>query len=451
LPRGVLLTQFVNECHVSLSFISGTLLGQSVLFALTAACAGALLVGYRTTLATFLSWFLLISLHNRNLMILDSGDVVLQMLLFWSMFLPLGAAYSVGTLRERTQQKHQVRICSVGSAALLLQICFIYWFTAALKTDLAWRHEGSAVYYALSLDIFATDVGVWVRRFPQLMTALTFSTFALETFGPCLLFTPIVNGPIRCLTILLFLGFHIGIGLCLELGLFPFIMLTAWLCLLPSWFWEKFSVPSDFSAEQKEQIRRWARKWPSLRSRVCWVRYEQPSRWRSTLSATLCATCLIYVFLWNLRTTDFNKYSRHFSGDYNWIGYMIRLDQMWNMFAPKPMLDDGWYVIPARLRNGKEIDLMTEAGPVRWEKPEAVYKTYRNQRWRKYLLNLWEREYAGHRLYFGRYLCRNWNASHTGSDTLRAFQIYFMKETTLPEGEVAPVEKVLLWDHNCFG
>lgn len=165
----------------------------------------------------------------------------------------------------------------------------------------------------------------------------------------------------------------------------------------------------------------------------------------------LCAACVIYVFLWNLRTTDFGKYSRFFPPDYNWIGYAIRIDQMWNMFAPKPLIDDGWYVIPAHLRGGNEVDLMTEAAPAQWEKPAFVLPSYRNQRWRKYLLNLWERDNSGHRLHFGRYLCRNWNASHTGDETVQTLQIYFMKETTLPKGEVAPVEKVLLWSHDCFG
>ena len=449
-PRGVALSQFLDEWYFSIHLMTGTLLGQSLLFSLNAACAVSLLVGYRTTLATCLSWFFMISLHNRNLMILDSGDVVLQMLLFWSMFLPLGAAYSVDAARKPTPQRREVSVRSIGSVALLLQICFIYWFTAALKTDPIWRQEGSGVYYALNLDVFATHVGVWLRQFPQAMTAISFSTLKLETFGPWLLFLPIAQGQVRCLAIALFVGFHIGIGLCLDLGIFPFIMLTTWLILVPTWLWEKFAVPCEFSAQRTQQIRRWL-KHVGLCARF---RVAQTGRWQwwwSVMSASFCTACLLYVFLWNLRTTDFAKYSQYLPQKYNWIGNALRIDQMWNMFAPKPLQDDGWYVIPAHLHGGKEVDLMTEQASVTWEKPAFVLPLYRDQRWRKYLLNLWEREHAAHRLYFGRYLCRNWNATHQGDETLETFEIYFMKETTLPNGKVAPIEKVNLWNHNCFG
>ena len=450
LPRGVALSQFVDEWYLSVNFMSGTLLGQSLLFSLAGVSAFALLVGYRTTLATFLSWLFVISLHNRNPVILDSGDVVLQMLLFWSMFLPLGATYSVDSVRQRRSPPLSTQVVSVGSVALLLQICFIYWFTAVLKNDPMWRQEGSAVYYALSLDAFATRIGLWLRQFPHVMTMLSFATLALEAIGPCLLFLPFAYGPVRCLVVGLFLGFHIGIGLCLDLGIFPFIMLTTWVVLLPTWLWEKLALPADFSPVHRQRLCNWLKKVglrPYRRPLVSvpWVRL------RSLVSAGFCVACLVYVFLWNLRTTDFARYSVYFPREYNWIGNALRLDQMWNMFAPKPLMDDGWYVIPARLRGGKEVDLLTEHAPVIWEKPAFVLPLYRDQRWRKYLLNLWEREYNAHRLYFGRYLCRNWNATHQGEETLETFQIYFMKETTLPNGKVAPIEKVNLWNHNCFG
>lgn len=450
LPRDVAISRFVNEWCLSINFISGTLLAQGVLLGLAAICGFALLIGYWTTLATLLSWLFLISLHSRNPMIVDSGDILLHLLIFWSLFLPLGASYSLDNILKPGVLR-PARVVSMGSAALILQICFVYWFTAVLKTDQSWHREGSAVYYALSLDSFATRIGLWLRQFPSVTTALTFSTLTLEAFGPYLLFTPVANGPIRCLTIVLFLGLHAGIGLCLDLGIFPFIMLTTWLCLLPSWFWEKSSIPQDFSPDQKKRMRKWLRRWFGLRPQIRWIGEESPPRWRTVLSTMFCAACLIYVFLWNLRTTDFDKYSHYLPPDYNWIGYVIRIDQMWNMFAPKPLLDDGWYVIPARLKNGKEIDLMSGQSPVQWEKPSLVAPLYRNQRWRKYLLNLWERENSGHRLYFGRYLCRNWNASHKGDETLQTFGIYFMKETTLPNGKVAPIEKVILWNHSCFG
>lgn len=45
-----------------------------------AVSAMALIWGYDTRLATFLSWYLLISLHTRNPIILHDGDTVLRLL-----------------------------------------------------------------------------------------------------------------------------------------------------------------------------------------------------------------------------------------------------------------------------------------------------------------------------------------------------------------------------------
>ena len=46
----------------------------------------ALLVGYRTRIATIFSWVLLISLQARNVFITQGGDALTVVLLFWGLF-----------------------------------------------------------------------------------------------------------------------------------------------------------------------------------------------------------------------------------------------------------------------------------------------------------------------------------------------------------------------------
>jgi hypothetical protein len=126
------------------------------------------------------------------------------------------------------------------------------------------------------------------------------------------------------------------------------------------------------------------------------------------------------------------------------------------MFAPAPLKDDGWYVIPGQLRSGVAMDVFqtmydfTQLLPVRWEKPAAVAQTYKNQRWRKYMMNLWLKQNSAHRLYFGRYLCREWNRRHAVPEQLVEFQIYFMMEYTQPDFQPSLPQKTLLWSHQCF-
>ncbi|OYR43122.1 HTTM domain-containing protein, partial [Halorubrum sp. Hd13] len=75
--------------------LSGEPWAAALLFAVAGAFALALLVGYRTRAVTLVSWLLLLSVQARNPMVLNAGDSLLRMLLFWSVFLPLGARWSV--------------------------------------------------------------------------------------------------------------------------------------------------------------------------------------------------------------------------------------------------------------------------------------------------------------------------------------------------------------------
>ena len=93
-------------------------------------------------------------------------------------------------------------------------------------------------------------------------------------------------------------------------------------------------------------------------------------------------------------------------------------------------------------------DLQPQA--VSWEKPEHLYATYKNTRWRKYLERIGQEQYADQRLYFGRYICSEWNEHHTGSQALKTFQITYMLETTLPDNQRSTPQKLTLWKHSCF-
>jgi hypothetical protein len=54
-----------------------------------------MLVGYYTKTASFLTWILTLSLHNRNYLVLHGGDVLQRVILFYALFLPLGDCYSI--------------------------------------------------------------------------------------------------------------------------------------------------------------------------------------------------------------------------------------------------------------------------------------------------------------------------------------------------------------------
>jgi hypothetical protein len=117
LPRALLMD---DPLTWSVHFANGTAAFQGALLALQALAAFCLAIGYRARLAVFLSWFLLLSLHNRNPLVLVPGDDLMGWLLFWGMFLPLAARWSVDAALGAAPAPEQ-RVLSWASAGLVLQ------------------------------------------------------------------------------------------------------------------------------------------------------------------------------------------------------------------------------------------------------------------------------------------------------------------------------------------
>ena len=435
LPRSALSEVWPLSVHV----LGGSAAFETIPFLVAGLFAGLLLVGYRTGLATCVSWFMLLSVQARNPIILQGGDVLLRLLLFWGIFLPLGERWSVDMARRKSGVQSSDRTVSLATAAFILQLCFVYWFGAALKSHPIWRSEGTAVYYALSIEQLATPLGKYLLGFPALLKNLTFGTLALEVFGPTLLFVPFFRGPIRFFVVVTFILFHVaGLGLCLQLGPFPYVCAVAWLALLPGWFWEQqWLVRTGQWLEQRSTANRPAASGARLDGRPTVVT-------ASAMMNTLAGFFLVYVLLWNVRSLDFERYSKYFPRKANFVADLFRVDQWWNMFAPFPLREDGWYVIEGELKDGSHVDIFNDGQPVRWQKPELVSATYPNERWRKYLMNLAHSDYQRYRIYYLEYLRRGWDNEHSGARQLSRVNLYFMLKPTLPDYESVPPERLLL-------
>ena len=89
------VTAITRQFFVSFHLANGSEVFQIILFAINLIFAFLLLVGYRTRISTILLFIFTVSLHARNPLILNGGDDILRLFLFWSIFLPLGAVWSV--------------------------------------------------------------------------------------------------------------------------------------------------------------------------------------------------------------------------------------------------------------------------------------------------------------------------------------------------------------------
>jgi len=235
-----------NPYRWSLHWMSGAEWAQGFLFVLAGFIAFLLLVGYRARLMAIVSWLLLISLQNRNEFLTSGGDNLLVIMTFWAMFLPISARFSIDAALHKTyqqncnsnhEQNHQY--FSLITMAVLLQVMYLYFFTAILKTGDAWRVTMDAAYYAVHLDQMATIVGHWMRNFPWLLTFGTYYVWYLEILAVFFIFSPVFHVQLRLITLALLVAMHGAFFFSLHIVLFPFIDFVSLSLFLPTaaWVW----------------------------------------------------------------------------------------------------------------------------------------------------------------------------------------------------------------------
>ncbi|MCI0733760.1 MAG: HTTM domain-containing protein [Methylococcaceae bacterium] len=229
---------YTASWHFSFHMANGALWFQVLLFVIAALFVTALILGYKTRTATIVSWVLLLSLQNRNFLLLQGGDNLLLLLLFWSMFLPLGARYSIDAALNTSIRNSNNQYFSAASMGLLIQAMSVYFFSAFLKSAPEWYPDGSALYYALSLAYFTTPAGVWLLQFSTLTKALTYYVWLLELLGPLIIFSPVYSRQCRTTVMILFILMEVGFIIFLRVGIFPFVSITSLIAFIPAKFWD---------------------------------------------------------------------------------------------------------------------------------------------------------------------------------------------------------------------
>ncbi|TPE45252.1 HTTM domain-containing protein [Pontibacter mangrovi] len=448
LPLHVLHQHLWLPQFFSLHALSGLWQVQALLFILAAAFAISLLLGYKTRFSTIATWLLLLSLQNRNPLIEQGGDDLLRMLLFWGIFLPWGRFYSADAVHARQQGvvPQQTSYFSAATIAYIVQVGLVYVCTALLKDSPEWHTDGTALYYALSLDQILMPLGRLIYPYPELLRMLTLTTWYTELLLPFLLLIPFYNNFFRIVVVLVLTGFHIGISLTLFVGLFYLINIASVAGLLPApvMDWLDRRVLGSFRRPGLGQFKNIFGRLSSpvsIKVQVNWRKPLLPRHLLAPMRNGLVAAMLFYCLWWNLSTTNLSLYKLPDSS--RWFGYLLRLDQHWGMFAPVVFKDDGWYVLEGYTAGGNRIDLNQQGKEVDYTKPASVVSLFKNDRWRKYSENYLFIHNAYMRPYYCNYLMRRWNEAHP-QHPIRQLEVVYMKEPSLPDYELAdPTREVL--------
>jgi hypothetical protein len=269
--------------------------------------AGSLLVGWKTRPATALCW-LLYGMPIRQGLIEPGvnvflGQYVLLLFLFWGIFLPMGAWFS---LDARTQSERPVAYLSVASAAALIQVFFVYFFAGLNKDMGEWIFQATAMEDILGRSRFGNALGRSVAQAEGAMAVFSVLTIALEIVGSLLLFIPGRGlSKRRVWLVAAFISFHIGMALFMHLRTFPIVMVVVWLLFLPTSFWDRFIKVTTS---------------------------REPTVDRNRLRNAIAAVALGYVVISNYLTWAFFPPSG-FVAQFQEAGIYLPLYQQWAMFS----------------------------------------------------------------------------------------------------------------------
>jgi predicted DCC family thiol-disulfide oxidoreductase YuxK len=190
---GVLTTRTLasamgREYHTILQWFGSPFTVRLALAALFAA-ALCFTVGWHTRLASITLYLLVVSFHERNNLVLNGGDTVLRTMLFFFMFAPAGAAFSVDALRRRLRSPDAppALISPWAQRMMQVQVAVIYFVTAYAKSRGALYHEGVAMYYIFGLVDFNVRGVEQLMNYPLAYSFLTYAVLLVEVAIPFLL------------------------------------------------------------------------------------------------------------------------------------------------------------------------------------------------------------------------------------------------------------------------
>jgi hypothetical protein len=438
-PLAMLFEHSWNDYFISIHTMSGLWQIQLLLFLASYFFAIMLLLGYRTRLFTVLSWFMMLSLHNRNSLILQGGDDLLRMVLFWGMFMPWGERYSCDALLNKKTETNQT-IYSVALVAYILQICYIYTGSALLKGP-EWNRDFTAMYYVYGLDQVSFPITKYLFYYPELLKKLTFVAYYFELLVPLLFFVPVKHDWFRFGGVMLIVLFHSFNGLTLFIGMFPLIGIATSIGLLPSLFMDWFEkIMSVIKIRIAHSFRGIAEIMQYVIPPKKEIRF---SGWLKNIQTGILVFLLVFVFDWNFSNLTFIK--SKLSDGLRPLGYVLRLDQNWGMFAPGVFKDDGWYILEGITEKEEHLNVFSEGKEIDARKPESIVSLFKNDRWRKYTENMILTYHSFMRGYFCNYYKRIWNESNP-QRKIKALQIIYMSEFTLPDYHYSKPDPEVLWE-----
>jgi hypothetical protein len=410
--------------QLSLLDLNGSVWFASLHFGLLVAAALALLTGAWTRIATPAAWVLLASLQNRNALVNNSGDDLLRILLLIGCFLPL-EAHASGDAAAGAARPAVSWSARCAFAVVKVQILAVYVSAALWKSaNIEWR-QGVAFYRALAAGAHIRPLGHSLANLIHGHDWVGWTVLAWEGFAAFLVLVPSRFWKIRTAAVLLFWGFHTGIAATMNVGLFSLVAMAAWSLTLPTGFWTLLGRGKPARAAGR------------------------PGPIPVPHLAILTLACGL-IGLINANDVPVSPVRGRLT---SWVVHgpvaYLQLQQTWRVFSTAAGVDE-WWSTQNILASGEKGDpfeaIGLTGGKAHPDDNEAVFP---NEHWRKFILSLGNAEYTVVMSGFCGYLCRRWNAEHSGDQALRVVNLYRWTSVLSPDGGLEEATGHLQWSQQC--
>jgi hypothetical protein len=372
------LSSATNNWDWSLYWLNGSVWFNRALVTTHIIVALLLLFGFQTRMMTFFCLVMTWSLSVRNPFIVDPGQLLLRMTLLWSVFLPLGAVWSIDArIWKNLRSKIHWRIVNIATAALMIQVVIGYF---VFSVSMGLFRLNLAEILAMSGQ--PSSLVSWLDSHPDASIAISRFLCVISIVGPLTMFIPRFSEFFRGFWIAIHWLIHLGIWFALDESCYSWVAIVSTLVFIPSSFWNLQYKPSYFRDESTEH-------------------FNRPSTFLSACRRYLCSFLIIVILLassiqWQL--IDLGKALND---------NVLHLSQLTMTALPKDAtiafqaLATKGTVRPSfkyegELADGKHINLLNEFESTSGKLAKRAIVVFPGVRWTRFHLMLWKSSAPGY-------------------------------------------------------
>ncbi len=447
-PRAAFITGWARTTRFVPMDAFGTPALVWVYWGLAVGFAAMMMVGYRSRLASFLTFVLVAGFQERLPPLFDGSDSVLRLMLFFHAFTRSGNVWSFDALRAAAAG---TPLSSRGPAMpvrlLQIQPGWIYLCSIFYKAGGKLWHDGTALHYVWHLDkVFSQPYALPLADVKPVVYVGTYSTLVIEATFLALTLSPWYPRVTRATAMLLGTAMHTGIGLTMRIGHFSYLMPVCYLPMLPP-EWAQAAVSFVAARHLKPE---WRTFWRAQALRLPGPTAPWPRAAQAKPLGLWAIAAVFGVTCWYSTPAIQPPYSKYvpkpLTAALTTLVDYASLWNSWDMFAPEPLHTDYHLTAPGELENGVKINLF--GGPA--DGP-GEQRGFLFTRWWKYYENV----IGGNQtlpLEWGRYICRERNYHlKPGEPRLHTFQLIKEWQDIPAMGQPWPaVQQTVIWSHLCY-